>query len=191
MNISEVKNVVKVGEIVLGTKEYSGKSVVFHNKALDIIYDVNFPNQLKNKHLSLIYIFTVNGVIYKIGQSSCKTGISGCIGFYLKSGQDNPGINRFTINWFIRDEIKKGNKVEVHMVYMNLIKTEVPGLIESEICEVAISAKGMEELFLKQYHKREGHYPEWNYQESGKSLPSEISSAFGEYTNQRAKGRLN
>lgn len=141
--------------------------------------------------MSLIYIFVVNNIIYKIGQSSCKSGISGCVGFYLKSGQDDPGINRFTINWFIRDEIKKGNKVEVYMVYMDLIKTEVHGLFENEICEVAISAKAMEELFLKQYFKHEGHYPEWNYQESGKALPSEITSAFGEYINQRGKGRSN
>lgn len=191
MKISEVKNAIRVGEIVLGSKQYKGKNYVFYDTALEFIYDENFPKKLKNKYVALIYIFVVNGVIYKFGQSSCKTGISGCIGFYLKSGQDDPGINRFAINWFIRDEIKKSNKVEVYMVYMDLIKTEVPGLFENEICEVAISAKGMEGLFLKQYFKHKGCYPEWNYQESGKSLPSEITSVFGEYINQRGKGRSN
>jgi hypothetical protein len=43
--------------------------------------------------------------------ASAKNGIAGCISFYLKSGQDDPGINRFSINIFIREEIRKGNKV--------------------------------------------------------------------------------
>ena len=191
MNISEVKKTIRVGEIVMGSKKYKGNNYVFYDTALGFIYDKNFPKKLKNKYVALVYIFVVNGIIYKIGQSSCKTGISSCIGNYLKSGQDDPGINRFAINWFIRDEIKKGNKVEVFMIYKDLIETEIPGLFEDEINEVAISAKKMEELCLKQYFKREDCYPEWNYQESRRALPSVITSAFGEYMNQRGKGRSN
>ena len=189
MEIKNVKNCIKVGHIVISNREYSGRSYVYHKKALELIYDSKFPSELISKHLSLIYIFTVNGIIHKIGQSSAKNGISGCMSFYLKSGQDDPGINRFSINIFIRDEISKGNKVEVYMVYMDLIRVEVPGLFKNEIVEVPISAKGMEELFMKQYYTKVNRYPRWNYQENGEPLPSKLAEAFGEYKIKRARGR--
>lgn len=189
MKISAVKNTMRVGEIKIGDIDYRGSSHVFHKKALEITYDKNFPNDLKRKHLSLIYIFTVNGEIFKIGQSSGKSGISGCLGFYLKSGQDDPGINRFSVNIFIREEIKKGNKVEVYMVYMDLVKVKVPGLFEDEVIDVPISAKGMENIFMKQYYSKEKKYPRWNYQENAESLPSDVSDSYGIYKSKRAKGR--
>jgi len=189
MEISKVKSCVKVGRIALSNVEYTGSSYVYHKKALELLYDASFPIELKNKHLSLIYIFTVDGIIHKIGQSSSKTGIAGCMSFYLKSGQDDPGINRFAINILIREEIRKGNIVEVYMTYMDLIEVEVPGLINKEIIEVPISAKGMEELFMKQYFSKEKCYPIWNYQENGKPLPSHVAEAFGEYKITRARGR--
>jgi hypothetical protein len=189
MKIQSVKNCIKVGHIVVSNVEYSGSSFVFHKKALELIYDNKFPTDLKSKHLSLIYMFTVNGVIHKIGQSSAKNGIAGCMSFYLKSGQDDPGINRFSINIFIREEISRGNKVEVYMTYMDLIRVEVPGLIKNEVVEVPISAKGMEDLFMKQYYSREKRYPIWNYQENGEPLPSKVAESFGEYKIKRARGR--
>jgi hypothetical protein len=189
MDISSVKNCIRVGQIVVSKVEYSGTSHVYHKNALELIYDKKFPSNLKSKHLSLIYIFTVNGIIHKIGQSSAKNGISGCMSFYLKSGQDDPGINRFSINIFIRDEIQRGNIVEVYMTYMDLVKVEVPGLIQNEIISVPISAKGMEELFMKQYYSKENCFPKWNYQESGVPLPSKVSELFGEYKIKRAQGR--
>jgi hypothetical protein len=189
MKITDVKNITKIGKIIFGIKEYTGRSYVLHNKALKLIFDDNFPEKLKRKQLSLIYLFIVNGIIYKIGQSSAKNGISGCMNFYLKSGQDDPGINRFSINLFIREELSKGNTVEVYMTYMDMIKVEVLGLIENEIVEVPISAKGMEELFMKQYYSIVKSYPKWNYQENGEPLPSNIAEAFGEYKIKRAQGR--
>ena len=189
MEIKNVKTCIKVGHIIISNKEYSGTSHVYHKKALELIYDSKFPTVLKSKHLSIIYLFTVNGVINKIGQSSAKNGISGCINFYLKSGQDDPGINRFSINIFIREEIGKGNKVEVYMAYMDLIRVEVPGLFKNEMIEVPISAKGMEDLFMRQFFNKEGRYPIWNYQENGEPLPSNVAASFGEYKIKRARGR--
>ncbi|MBM3921374.1 MAG: hypothetical protein FJ347_09175 [Sphingomonadales bacterium] len=189
MEIKEVKTCIRVGHIIISDVEYSGSSIVYHKKALELIYDSKFPTVLKSKHLSLIYIFTVNGVIHKIGQSSAKNGISGCMSFYLNSGQDDPGINRFAINIFIREEIRKGNEVEVYMAYMDLITVEVPGLFKNEIVEVPISAKGMEELFMKQYHSIENRFPTWNYQENGEKLPSKVAESFGKYKIERARGR--
>lgn len=189
MKIIRVKNALRIGEIMLGQKEYMGDKKVYHKFALELIYDKNFPSEFKRKHLTLVYLFTVNGVIYKIGQSSGKSGISSCIAFYLNSGQDDPGINRFTINWFMREELHKKNKVEVYMVYTDLIKAKMPGLIEDVEIMVPVSAKGMEEIFMSQYNKITGSYPPWNYQETGNSLPSKIHIAFGKYKVLRGESR--
>jgi hypothetical protein len=187
MNIANVKKCTKVGQIIIGDKDYKGDRHVYHNKALELIYDQNFPKNLKNEHLSLIYIFTVNGVIHKIGQSSTKSGIAGCMSFYLRSGQDDPGLNRFAVSMLIREEIEKGNIVEVYMVHMELVTAEVRGLIKNETRQVPISAKGMEEVFLEQYHSAEKRYPKWNYQENDEQLPSRIAEAFGKYKTKRAQ----
>lgn len=181
MNIIDVPNAIRVGEIVHGTDEYAGPKHVLYQTKLVLNYDDNFPKKLKNKHVSLVYILCVNGEIYKIGQSSTKSGIQGCMGFYLNAGQDDPGINRFAINWFMRDELDKGNKVEVYMIYMEPITVEVPGLFKSETIVVPVSAKGIEENCISQYNTIEGCYPRWNYQETGVALPSEIHEAFGQY----------
>jgi hypothetical protein len=181
MLICDVPNVIRVGEIVHGTTPYSGEKHVFHETNLSLNYDHNFPSDLKYKHLSLVYIFCVNGEIYKIGQSSTKSGIQSCIKFYLNAGWDDPGINRFAINWFIRDELNKNNKVEVYMIYMEPILVEVPGLFQSKKIVVPVSAKGIEELCLMQYNTIEGCYPKWNYQENGIPLPNYIHETFGQY----------
>jgi hypothetical protein len=190
MKIINTNICTKVGVITLSEVEYNGGSYVYHKRALELIYEKDFPRELKRKHLSLIYIFTVNGEIKKIGQSSAKNGIAGCMNFYLKSGQDDPGINRFFINILIREEISKGNTVEVYMTYMDLVEVEVPGLTSNELIEVPISAKGMEELFMRQYYSQEKRYPVWNYQENGEPIPSEVAEAYGEYKIKRARGRL-
>lgn len=181
MQICDVPGVIRVGEVTLNGKEYKGDKYVFHKKSLALDYDANFPKELKRKHVSLVYIFCVDGEIYKIGQSSCGTGIEGCMGFYLKSGQDDPGINRFAINFLMREKLTAGNKVEVYMIYMEPIEVEVPGLFKTEKMIVPVSAKGIEETCLSQYNTIEGCYPRWNYQETGVALPDHIHEAFGQY----------
>jgi hypothetical protein len=190
MKISRVSTCIKVGRIVVGEDEYTGNRYVYHRHALELEYDSECPRDLRNRHLSIVYLFTVNGDIFKIGQSSGRSGIAGCMNFYLKSGQDDPGINRFAINNLIRDEISKGNVVNVYMTYMDLIKIEVPGLLRPGLVEVPISAKGMEALFMEQYFSEEGCFPPWNYQENGTPLPAKVSEAFGEYRTRRARGRM-
>ena len=181
MQISHVPGVTRVGEITLNGKEYKGKKHVFYKRKLALDYDANFPKELKRKHVSLVYIFCVDGEIYKIGQSSCGTGIQGCMGFYLDSGTDDPGNNRFAMNLLIREKLTAGNKVEVYMIYMEPIEVEVPGLFKTEKMIVPVSAKGIEETCLSQYNAIEGCVPQWNFQENDDTIPDHIHEAFGQY----------
>jgi len=181
MNIKQVKDAVIVGEIRVGDKKYAGSKHVYYDYALEILYDGGFHNSLKRKELSILYFFVVNKIIYKIGQSSGKSGIDGCIGFYLKSGQDDPGINRFAINWKIREELKNNNKVELYMIYQEGFKMKVPGLFSPKEVFAVPSAKAMEQHCINQYKEKEQKYPKWNYQEDGRPLPADITKAFGQY----------
>lgn len=189
MKITEVKNAIRVGEVVIGKSQYGGKRHVLYKNKLEIIYDDNFPKELRRKHVSLIYIFVVNGIIYKIGQSSSNSGIEGCMTFYLIAGQDDSGPNRFMINYLIRNEIENGNKVEVYMKYMDMIEIEVDGLLTKEVIKVPVSAKAMEELAIAEYVSVTGMYPKWNYQESRESPPPIIEQVYHQYKTRRAKNK--
>lgn len=189
MNIECVTGAIRVGEVTLDGGEYTGNAHTLYKKKLGLIYDDEFPKELKTKHVSMVYLLVVNDEIVKIGQSSCKGGIKSCMAFYLNAGTDDPGVNRFAINWMMRDELNAGNKVEVFMLYMEPIEVEVPGLMENKKVIVPVSAKGMEETCIEQYIELEGDHPKWNYQESGTPLPKNISEAFGDYKTKRAEER--
>jgi hypothetical protein len=181
VNISEVKNIIRVGNFIINPKKIKTNRYVLYSNGLKLIYDDNFPHELKFKQVSLIYFFVVNGKIYKIGQSSSRAGIRGCMGFYMCAGQDDPGLNRFAINYLIRQSLENGDDVEIYMKYQEPVKQEVEGLFGKRIIEVPISAKGMEEFAIEEYLSREGKYPIWNYQESGEGIPNSIQKIFGKY----------
>lgn len=181
MNISNVKTAIRVGKIIKNPNPYKGNKYVLYPHSLKLIYDSNFPKELKSKQVSLIYFFVVDGKIVKIGQSSNKTGIQGCMNFYMVAGQDDPGLNRFAINYLIRKSLQKGGNVELYMKYQEPIKTKIQGMFGSKIMEVPVSAKGMEDLAINEYLNIEKKYPLWNYQESKVGISSEIQKIFGKY----------
>ena len=64
MNISEVKNAIRVGEIRVGNKKYAGSKHVYYDYALELLYDEDFDNDLKKKELSIVYFFVINNIIF-------------------------------------------------------------------------------------------------------------------------------
>jgi hypothetical protein len=129
----------------------------------------------------MVYIFCVNENIVKIGQSSSKTGIQSCLNFYLTADKDSSGSNRFSINWLIREELKKNHKVEVYMIYKDPVTTDIPGLFKSAQMIVPVSAKAIEENCLSQYYIIEDSYPKWNFQENNEEYPTHIKQAYAQY----------
>lgn len=181
IKIEQVPGILRVGEVIINPKSYRGKRYVLYPNSLKIDWDSNFPLHLKKKQVSMVYFIVVNGIIYKIGQSSTGSGIEGCMNFYNNAGQDDPGLNRFVINYLIRKEIECGNKVEIYMIYNEPILIEVRGLFTCETAYEIISPKKMEQKCLDEYLDIVGNYPIWNYQENKKTIPSEIHKMFGNY----------
>jgi len=182
----ENKNSILVGVIEMSDKKYSGTKYVMYQTPLKITFDDNFPQQLQNKFLSIVYLFKVDGKIYKIGQTSGKGGIRSCLGFYLNAGLDDPGQNRFAINFLIRQEIEQNKKIEVFMIYEEPIKSIVKGLYGKYESYVVPSAKQLEENCIKDYKNLYGKFPRWNFQERSVTYPSEIHKAFALYKIKRS-----
>ena len=180
-----LENTIRVGEIRIGKAVTSERFIKYKNK-LKIKYDPNFPSDLKRRHVSLVYFICVDGEVYKIGQSSNKCGIEGCLSFYLNAGTDDSGLNRYAINLLIREKIESGSKVEIYMIYKDSIEVEIPTLKSTRKIFVPVSAKGMEEAILQEYNDLFGEFPVWNYQERGTRLPDYIHESFAEYKTKRS-----
>lgn len=187
MNISQVSNAIYVGEVVATGQQYSGDHYVYHKDKIKLQYDINFPKKLRSKHVSMSYIITIDDVIYKIGQSSAKDGINGCMNFYMSGGQDDSGQNRFLINYLIREQLNLDKTIKVYFIYMDKIRVEVPGLNGKAWVWSPVSAKAIEQLCLSQYKESEGKYPVWNFQEKKEKIPQHIAEAFGDFKKKRAK----
>jgi hypothetical protein len=131
----------------------------------------------------------VNDVIYKIGQTSGKDGIKGCMNFYCGAGQDDPGPNRFTINALMREQIEAQNEVSVYIKFIEPITIPVPGINKIHHMAVPVSAKCLEEVHLQEYREIMGTNPPWNFQESGTPVPAHINEQFASYRQMRAGAR--
>lgn len=184
MHIKQAKDAVLVGEIQISNDyKYRGNRYVKYQKKLQIKYDSSFDKSLKNKKLSIVYIIAVDGEIRKIGQTSGSGGIANCLSFYCIAGFDDPSIRSFAINYLMREEIKKGSKIEIYMKYLDLIPVQAPGLFSVHSKHAAISAKVLEEACLDDYQAIHGTgvYPSWNFQEKGSSLYEQIQKEYAEY----------
>jgi hypothetical protein len=189
MHINKIKNATRIGQIVVSDKPYSGDKYVLYNHKLKVIYDNSLPKGFVSEHLAHVYFITINHQIYKIGQTSCKAGIKGALGFYCSAGQDDPGQNRFAINYLMREQLKKQNKIEIYVKYLKNSPVSVEGLFGNiETFLVPPSAKILEQKCLSDYVSVCNQLPEWNYQEKGLPIPRHITESFGDYRTKRARG---
>ena len=189
MNINKIDGAIFIGSISDNPRAYGGKKHVHYSHKLKVNYNKNLPAKLINRALSIVYFICVNDIVYKIGQTSGKKGIKGCMSFYCVAGQDDCGPNRFTINALIREEMLKGNKVDVYMKYLEPIKVSVSGIGRLHDLSARISAKVLEEAHLSDYKLLVNKFPAWNFQESAAKVPAHINEQFASYRQMRAKGR--
>jgi|TARA_R110002051_G_scaffold259588_1_gene319405 hypothetical protein len=189
MNISTINDALFIGNIAESPTPYRGNKPVLHRHKLKVQYNKNLASRLESKHLSIVYFICVDDIIYKIGQTSGKNGIKGCLNFYCSAGQDDPGHNRFAINALIREHINDGRKVSVYMKFLEPIWTQAMGINKAHQGLVPASAKWLEEIHLEDYREIVGANPPWNYQESNTPVPARINEQFAHYRQMRAAAR--
>jgi len=85
----------------------------------------------------------------------------------------SPSVRTYGIHILIREELDKGNEIEVYMIQSPKALAEVSGLFNNS--EIEVSAfKEMESKCLMEYYNLEKKYPDWNFQESNNPWPMYI-----------------
>ena len=161
MKISQVKTAIKVAEIT------KGWNIKYSNIDKNILTD----------NSGRVYLITSNGIIKKIGGSTCKNGIKGTLSPYKSSMKGNPSIRSYGIHILIEKEIEMGNNVEVYMITSKVVLASVKGLFTESTIEIA-AFKEMEDKCREDFKSIEGKYPEWNFQENAEKWPEFIREKY-------------
>lgn len=162
MKISKVKTAFKVADVILD-KEHKVRHIkfIFLNSLKD---ENNEPldKKILRDNSGRIYLIVSNGEIKKIGGSECKGGIINTMSFYQGGMQGGPSIRTFGIHLLIKEELDKGNKVEIYMITSPKAKMKVKGLFNEELMEVS-AFRDMENKCKKDFISVDGKLPEWNF----------------------------
>ena len=126
--------------------------------------------------MAFVYLLVVDDVIYKIGGSSCKSGIKGTMGFYASANTGKPSIRSFGIMCLIARELLAGRSVDVYLVRFPPVEAEVPGLFTKSVMPV-FPYKEMEAACIADYISIEDSHPAWNFQEQGFVWGEDIRTA--------------
>jgi hypothetical protein len=172
MNISELKNPIKVCDIFLNKNE--------DEKALwNINWNVGVGKKILSQKNGRCYYIVVNGEIFKIGYSDCDGGIKSTINAYRGSGNSGrPSDRTHGIHVLITEQLLLGNVVEIYFNYNPLIKVDIT-LMDGSIVSVenSISGKILELKNLEIYKNKHNKFPIWNLQEAGNPWPIHIQES--------------
>ncbi|MCR8966448.1 hypothetical protein [Mycoplasma zalophidermidis] len=130
-----------------------------------------------SKNVGRVYIFSVDGIIKKIGGSENVKGMKGTLEIYKNGGLNGqPSSRSIGIWWHLFHELVNNRKIEVHMIYQDNFPGKVKGLFGLSEQNVSISYKHIENACLADYYSVEKRYPDWNYQENNIPWESEIDA---------------
>ena len=187
MRAKHLVNAIRLVEMSYNPKPYGGSRHVKWINKLKLKWDTGISSRLKTDELGWVYFILVDDELVKIGQTSAKNGIKGCLSFYESAGTDDCRDNRWTINYLMREAMELGKKVEWYAQYSPKVSVPVMSLTGTKTMQVPVSAKEMERACIEEYVSNVGDYPKWNFQESGKRAPKHILREFNEYTAKRLK----
>jgi len=184
MKIKDVKTAFKVADVVLD-KEHKVRHIkfVFLNDLVDE-NDKPLDRKILRDNSGRIYLIVSGGEIKKIGGSECKGGIINTMSFYQGGMQGGPSIRTFGIHLLIKEELEKGNKVEIYMITSPKAKMKVKGLFSESEMEVS-AFRDMENKCKQDFISVDGKLPEWNFQERGEVWRQDILKLHSEHNAKR------
>lgn len=175
INVSEIKDIIHIGNIVEKNTQSKGKW------KLEYSCDKN----IQKKENGRIYFIVVNGEIYKIGSSECKGGIKNTFSFYEGGLSGSPSIRTFGIHLLIQEQLNIGKIIQIYALFIEPIKVTIKGLLSSIEKITYPQIKEMEDLCREDYKKIYGKYPKWNFQENVEEWPQHIKLAYKDKVNNR------
>jgi len=122
-----------------------------------------------------------NSKILKVGKSSAKKGASSTISGYYNALRGTPSQNRYCMHEMILEKLRNGYTIKFYVKYAESVKMKIKGFFSEEEIMVPIDMTYLERLYIEDYKKIYGSFPEWNFQESGGNLPIDLVENFGKF----------
>ena len=186
-----LKNFTFIGEFVALTESVRNLITLNVDKSVD--------KKIMSSKRGRIYVFVEEeksgeSEILKIGSSAAKSGLKGTLDCYTSALSGTPGQNRFCMHYLIHEKLNSGKKIKIYAKFVESVKTKITGLSSEIETEVPLDITYIEKICLDDYKATHGTLPIWNFQESGKKLPSNLKENFGNFianipktTNKRVK----
>ena len=179
MNINQVKTATKIGDFVIRQN---------HRNKIKVVFLSQITKEELRDSIPRVYLFTVDGIIKKIGGSAGKGGIKSTINLYTSAMTGSPGVPRFVCHLLIERSLMNGSKVELFMITSPKVKAPVTGLFTHRE-EYIASFKEMEGYCKEDYFGLEKKYPDWNFQENNEDYPVEFAKLHNLYHHTRLKNK--
>ena len=185
MLISEVKTAFKIADV----KYYNSTKLNFvYLKDLVDQEGKSLPNDILTKNYPRVYIIVVDNYIMKIGASQSKKGMKQTLNIYQDGGvKGRPGIRSYGVWYLLHKAASEEKKVEFYMIFHDVFRQNVKGLLGEKEMEVGISCNLIEKCCLEDYKEKEGEYPQWNIQERGEDWLDEIKRGYTKITEESLK----
>lgn len=176
----------KLGTLVVGDEKPKTTKFCEYDTKLKMIWCENIDKSLITELYAMVYYFVIDGIVFKIGRSSCQGGVKSMIDFYLNAGFDSTGQNRFIVNKLIREKLQEGCNVELYMTYEGPTKAEWTDPTGKKIIYDHLpDDQMMERRMLEIYKEMYDSYPQWNFQEAGQQIPKNITELHNNYKSKR------
>ena len=159
MNIDYISSMKRVGELTLSPKD---------SLSLEMNWDKKMTKEMQVDNRGRVYAICVDGVIEKLGGSSCVGGIAATFKWYMKGFNKGNSDRTFCCWNYMFKAINKGKKVEVYAVWAPLVETNIPTMTSEDRKQISIDYHIIEKNFVNEYFNIENKYPYLNMQESGR-----------------------
>lgn len=159
MNINHIKTMTRIGKIV---------SRQGHHKKLAFDLDKNLTKELFKDERGRVYAIVINGKIHKLGGSQAKGGIKATFDPYFGGFAFGMSARTYCVWNYLKRSIDRGDNIEVYCVWAPLVTVKIPTMQGTITKEMPVDFHTIEDVFVKEYLKREKKHPELNIQESGR-----------------------
>lgn len=151
-----------------------------------IKFNFNCTNEIKKDIRGRVYVFVEennNGSykILKIGKSNDKNGMSGTIGFYSNALSGTPSQSRYCLHYLIYQKLNEGKKIKAYVVFNDSTQQTIKGFITEKNIYIPPDMTYVEKIYLDDYKKINGKYPDWNFQENSEEHDYLLMENFGKF----------
>lgn len=173
---------------------YVGEFVESFKNPNLIKFNFYCDDKLKKDVRGRIYIFIEENTdgsykILKIGKSNDKGGMSGTIGFYSNALSGTPSQSRYCLHYLINRKLSQGKKIKAYVFFTDSIQQTIKGFTTEKNIHIPPDMTYVEKIYLDDYKKINGKYPEWNFQENSEEHDYVLMENFGKFIQNKKESK--